>query len=348
VLVGDSLTGKTIASVPAPAGLAFESVSAADDDRTFVIVAATDSGRPGAHYTWFELKIAPGTAHPGTLTRVPIEDQPYEVVASAVSGLGKELAVAGLGADGKDRSIQVFSLSTGRQLNEWTTSNQLSLVPSAWPYSPAQYHLLTWVNNDITLTFTSVYPNGSEQLGPDTFKDDEETIRLLNITGTSGGDLMADSTTIWTGGSNYPAPLAAQPCGGMLPLVSPDGKTGTCVGYGGNPEQSEAFMGDLTFVTNQFVALDPTMLNAPSYSIAYETSQPAAKSDVDPVASPSWLSTESASALWASSGGGTLIVEYGSPAKPSSVHVGVVSRSVFTPLHLPTGLTAANAAQIAW
>ena len=77
-IVGDSHTGKALATVNTPAHSEFAGVTGAGDDRTFVIDAtpATEPTQPNhgpqpAH-TWYLLRIAPGTQHPAELTKLPI------------------------------------------------------------------------------------------------------------------------------------------------------------------------------------------------------------------------------------------------------------------------------------
>ena len=73
-------------------------------------------GRPAGD-SWYKMKLAPGTAHPATLTHLPIEPR-YGVVATALSASGKELAVAteaaGLTGEPSVKELDTFSLATGR------------------------------------------------------------------------------------------------------------------------------------------------------------------------------------------------------------------------------------------
>lgn len=89
VVVGDAVTGKTLATFAPPAHTTFQSVTAAADDQTFVVFAVTSStgsflprtqmGVPVAKTvatltgSWYEVRLAPGTAHPASLSRLPIK-----------------------------------------------------------------------------------------------------------------------------------------------------------------------------------------------------------------------------------------------------------------------------------
>jgi hypothetical protein len=71
IVVGDSVTGSTLATFAAPKNTAFRSVTAAADDLTFVVSAVTsanESFRPGDEGTvtgrWYAVRLAPGTANP--------------------------------------------------------------------------------------------------------------------------------------------------------------------------------------------------------------------------------------------------------------------------------------------
>ena len=67
-VVGDDQTGRTVAVLNPSASQNFYGVTAAADDRTFVVMnyaAATQQT------TWYLLRIAPGTAHPTQLSKAP-------------------------------------------------------------------------------------------------------------------------------------------------------------------------------------------------------------------------------------------------------------------------------------
>ena len=138
-MVGDSLTGQTLATFAPPAHVTFWSVSASADDRTFVIQALSPA-KPGEVLLWpyrgagkitagwYSVHLAPGTAQPARLTPLPIKPQSWispsamnsmydpattGVVSTAVSPSGREVAVLDVPAAGREE-VKVFSLATGQ------------------------------------------------------------------------------------------------------------------------------------------------------------------------------------------------------------------------------------------
>ena len=343
LVVGDSRTGKTIAALTPPAGTSFTSVSGTGDDRTFVVLNLANPGNPklGQAGSWYKVTLAPGTAHPATLTHLPIEPR-YGVVASALSATGKELAVAteaaGQPGEPSVKRLDTISLANGQLLNSWTTKDATALLPAAWTAGQAlsQFPVLTWIDNDQAITFTAVGP-AATALGM-------LTVRKLNATRAGNGDLMAASQVIWT------APTTGTPTDGdtrgmtcavlllsrLAPLVSADGNTISCA----------------------TVTLSATL------SVTFSTYRPAAGSTVPGPGSTAagqattryqvsrtahGGSTEGGELLWGSPSGDTLIgaweIGAGSASLPDSLpaHIGVISHGKFTPLRLPSGLVG-----IAW
>ena len=201
------------------AGLAFQSVSAASDDRTFVLFV-TPSATKWSTGSWYELRIAPGTAHPAALTRLPVRPLPY-VDAMAVSGSGRELAVAQTGADATQPDVlSIYSLATGRLLHAWSTPHGSRVLPDlGWNLSgpEANWPVLTWVDDDRAIIFPG-QPSGNLQ---------SWTVRQLDVT-SKGGSLAADSRIVWTDQS-YPSQRDKYGCDLDNPLaVSPDGRTFVC------------------------------------------------------------------------------------------------------------------------
>jgi hypothetical protein len=86
-----------VATVTPPDGMTFQSVSGASDDRTFVLFVTSYAAKWSTGL-WYELRIAPGTAHLATLTHLPVKPLPY-VETMALSESGSELAVVQTGAN---------------------------------------------------------------------------------------------------------------------------------------------------------------------------------------------------------------------------------------------------------
>ena len=259
VVVGDSVTGKTLATFAPPARTTFVNVSAAADDRTFVVFAVTSStgsfelsmkdGKPTDAITltgsWYRVHLAPGTAQPASMSLLPIKPwswslgvsrtaSPGQVDTMALSESGQELAVAdipSLPAADKPQNwqeVKVFSVATGQLLHNWTANDPMATIDTALPDTMANVQIgtpaLTWIDGDQavalatsheTLTKTSATMTG--------------TVRRLNVAGPASGNLMTDSTVIWSG------TLPWNQSGGCLnennwpPLVSADGNTVSCM-----------------------------------------------------------------------------------------------------------------------
>lgn len=368
LLVGDALTGKAIATFTPPAGTSFQSVSGAADDQTFVVL---DVARPsnstdaGSAYRWYEVKLAPGTAHPATLTRLPVESRFTQVVATALSGSGQELAVAGVLSGPRERGVEVFSLATGRLLHDWSTSDATALIPASWLLGASQFPLLTWIDGDRAITFTTI--SQAPLSGPAARY--KETVRRLSVGGPSSGDLMADSRVIWSAStaSNSEDP----PCEGLPPLVSADGNAISCFTFSlpSNPTATGADSWTLTFRTYHLSARTTA---AGLGTIVYQVTEPVPVSGVS-LSAAQWTSPDGATLIgeWATGSGpratatptpsgttpspgsgvpsGSATVTLSDPGtglRPA--HVGVISRGKFTPLRLPPGFFAVPAPDIAW
>jgi hypothetical protein len=287
------------------------------------------------------MTLAPGTAHPATLSHLPIEPR-YGVVATALSASGKELAVAteaaGLPGEPSVKKLDTFSLANGQLLNSWTTKDATALLPAAWTAgeTPSQFPVLTWIDNDQAITFTAVGP-AATALGT-------LTVRKLNATRAGNGDLMAASQVIWTApttGTPTDSDTRGMTCAVLLlsrlaPLVSADGKTTSCATVTLSATLSVAF-------STYHLAADgavpgPSGAGARQPTMHYQVSRTVHGG-----------STEGGQLLWVSPSGGTLIgaweIGAGSATLSDSLpaHIGVISHGKFTPLRLPSGFVG-----IAW
>jgi hypothetical protein len=336
LVVGDSLTGKTIATFTPPAGTSFESVSGAADDRMFVVLNVANPRNPklGQADSWYKVTLAPGTAHPATLAYLPIEPR-YGAVATALSASGKELAVAteaaGLPGEPPVKELDTFSLATGQLLNSWTTKDATALLPAEWTAgeTTSQLPVLTWIDNDQAITFTAV-GRAAQPLGP-------ETVRKLNANLAGNGDLMADSQVIWTTpttGTPTSGDTRGMTCAVLLlsrlpPLVSADGKTISCATVTLSASLSVTF-------STYHLAAGTKAASQPTTGYQVSRTVPGG-------------STEGGELLWGSPSGDTLIGAWEISAASSSLpdtlpaHIGVISHGKFTPLRLPSGF-----ADIAW
>lgn len=357
IVVGDSVTGKTLATLTPPARKSFKtsflSITAGDDDLTFVVSASTypaasieaPNGLEKATGTiaWYVVRLAPGTAHPASLTLLPIKPQTVhgsgELVntASALSGSGQELAVTGFTASG-GLAVRVFSVATGRLLHEWTTNDPSLTLANSYAKGLDGVSL-TWIDRDHVLALdTQSATAPSKSKNPFLGFGSKNIVRELNVTGPSSGDLLADSKVVWDVQTwEYPATLLQACTGGRgaNQFISADGTAFGCAavtGPGTDP--------NLSFLTYPLTT-GPTV--AKQARIDYQVTQMAKKG----------VSTQQA--LWVSPSGDAVVGAWTTYAAgtledaPNGLHIGVMSNGKFTPLRFPPGFDrAAQVATITW
>jgi len=180
-VVGDTLTGTRVATVPAPKGLGFGGVTAADDDRTFVLsVQPRSSGQQPVPVRWDLLRLTPGAARPATLRQLPVPAQSVfaDAFSMALSPDGTMLAVA---PETKPpvTELRVYSAATGALLHTWSASSrELEGIETLSPVS--------WTSGGHQLTFqTKASSTGSV------------VVRLLPAA-DPGQDLLADSRPVFS------------------------------------------------------------------------------------------------------------------------------------------------------
>jgi hypothetical protein len=231
VVVGDIRTGKTFATVTPPHGQTFVGLSAAADDRTFVLATAsfplpdgTSSPRPAA---WYLLRIAPGAARPATLTALPVPGEPRgtmvhgmlvppEVDGIALSPDGSELAV--LVQNNGSLALTIYSVRTGHAVRTWTDNIYGGFGLNYW--GRISNGSLSWLADGNELAFdtgTPVGVNGPLGGGAGGIVFSDVTVRKLDLS-RPGHDLLADSTTVFT--------LAHVRCDTLQ--LSADGTTALC------------------------------------------------------------------------------------------------------------------------
>jgi len=212
LIVGDDLTGKTIATISPPHGLQFTNVQGTFDDLTFAVVALGSPSAPGRlpFFTWYLLRIIPGSAHPYQLTALPIK-MPLNTPAASAYALspdGRELAVesqsSSRSSSGWVTTLGIYSVSSGAKLRAWTMT-----TPTA--KSPPIQLTLSWLSDGRRLAFTTVQSTSGVL---------SQQLRTLDVTG-SGTGLMTASRVLLT------VPLAgASTCWTMH--LTPDGGTVVC------------------------------------------------------------------------------------------------------------------------
>jgi hypothetical protein len=346
IVVGDSLTGKTLATLAPPAKTAFESVSAAADDRTFVVFGVRSSNgsfqatakEATVTGVWYEVRLAPGTAHPARLTELHIKPQTvpgsyegpamYALINSfavALSGSGQEIAVPEWTAPHGGLALKVYSVATGQLLHEWTAnaSSHLAEEPS-----------LTWIDGDRELALVSRMQILAPNLKSVTM---DVTVREWPVAGPASGDLVADSKVVWNlpawGNPTTTLQSCVEPVVGGPVVISADGKTFSCPTAGGSGVYDH-----LSFHTYPLSAsTTATTQGTIDYQVTFGKEQGLNSPDI----------------LWTSPSGDTLIGAFfpydGSPAAVANgVHVGVISHGKFTPLPIPASLAASTVVDMAF
>jgi hypothetical protein len=360
IVVEDSVTGERIAKFAPPAHTTFQRVMAAADDRTFVVLAVTSSTGSFAPFdkkatmtaSWYEVKLAPGTAQPARITALPIKPwswapehsvsdfsvpSPGEVFATALSQDGQELAVADippLPAGDLDtaqnwQEVKVFSVATGQLLHDWTEHDPSAAFGDTDWYVPS----LTWIDGDRALALVTAHtalPAGT-QTG---------TVRRVDVTGPANGDLMADSTVIWSGALTPNSGYGCYATDSWPPLISADGKTVNCANYAELKTGPSRWMA--SFDSDP---LPPGTAAGFKPRFDYKVTSPLDQKG-KPLAGGADMTL-----LWASPSGDTFIgVWHYIASRPpaTGVHFGVIRGGKFTPLRLPSSLANAQPGQIAW
>jgi len=333
LLIADTYTGKTVATVAPPAGMTFQSVSAASDDRTFVLFA-TPYAAKWSTGQWYELRIAPGTAHPATLTRLPVRPLPY-VEDMAVSETGSELAVVQTAANTTESdTLSIYSLATGQLLHSWTTRYGSRVLPyfgtdaggptASWP-------TVTWVDGDRRIAYLgdpSPAPDGHSLTW---------TMRELDVT-AKGSSLQTDSQVVWT----EQTPNSARDqhgCDLENPLaLSPSGRSFVCAS-GTGQANGERLMQWL-LVSAQDNSPARSLYRMESNMGSGSSGYGGGSNDHDLV-------------LWTSESGSAMIVLWWRDTpylQASDIHFGVISHGRFSPLPttLVTSPTFYSPTAIAW
>jgi hypothetical protein len=234
VVVGETLTGKRLATVTPPTGDTFVGVTGAADDRTFVLDSVhLASGRGGMLWTtqertWYLLRIRPGATPVATVTRInfPVPSA-ADIDGIALSPDGTKLAmfyqVAGAGAGSAfpysgPFTLAIYSVATGAVLRSWTGGNPThgSLAYGSDNGLPDSSNLLTWTSDGQRLAFDYRISNSG---GASMY------LREVDLAGP-GGDLLTASTVI--------AKIAVSPTNGRSKIwcdslgITGDGQTAVC------------------------------------------------------------------------------------------------------------------------
>jgi hypothetical protein len=228
-VVGNTLTGRKPITIRAFGKDKFVTVSAAADDRTFVL-GANPNPQPPAIPTateWYLVHLTPGAKFRATerKLRIPGPGKNDWDAATAVSPNGKEVAVVGVyeatyPAPDVDW-VRIYSAATGKLLHSWS-----GLPDATWD----GYITLAWTEGGRQLAIGYTFgltPAGSKRSWP------YLGVRLLNVA-SPGHNLTTDSRLAWSklqaeSGISKPTPLTCAV--DYQVTVSADG-TVVCGGYG--------------------------------------------------------------------------------------------------------------------
>jgi hypothetical protein len=320
LVVGDTRTGKRLVTFNPPKGQTFGGVTGAADDRTFVVGAWQFPAPPGIYTSnpaaWYLLRIAPGSRHPATLTRLSIPGQPTGTAVSgiALSPNGRELAVMfqrGTWFKGPTGplTLQIYSIPSGRTVRTWAADTKGFPAGFGWYWGRYSNSSVTWPADGHTLAFAYGILGGAN--GPPlggVFSG--VTLRTLNLT-RPGHDLLADSKVVFS------LKAAKIPRCDTLQLTA-DGRTALC--------------GTQADTRTAYPASVPEFIE---YSLA--TSKPRVVYRVK----GTWA-LALADVLWASPDGATLIGSVYETTTPPAygngtphLNAGVIAKGTFKPLRFP-------------
>jgi hypothetical protein len=319
-VVRDTATGAVLATLtpPSPYGM-FTQVTAAADDRTFVLAAAPPLNGQSGQPTGFFLLCLNAVGQPAAgLTALPITAEQYgtDVTGLALAPDASKLAIVvstGRADDPGSSDIVIFTLATASATEwQWRTSGWIgNWKPSGSP--------LSWTANGQTLAFQAWQEHETppaRPLPPRLHKNVRVSlsteVRLLDAEGP-GGSLTSSTLAVeWTA----PGRLLL----GTNTIISPDGTKIACVIR--QPSLSGVAT-EYSVSSGKIVAFLGVQVNAHSEI----TSNPA-------VSTPSVV-TPVQNVLWSSTTGSTLIVA-------TSTGAGVLTADQFTPIprypSLPAGV----------
>jgi hypothetical protein len=311
VIVGETLTGKRLATIAAPAGSTFAGVTGAADDRTFVLdsVQLAPTARSGILWpfqprTWYLLRIRPGATPVQTMTTLDFPlPSGADVNGIALSPDGTKLAVLyqmpGNTAGGFPYNglftLGIYSVATGAVLRSWTGDD-----PHHGSYGyggnglPDPNANLSWTSDGQRLAFA--YRNSN---GPNA----DLYLREVNLAGP-GGNLftaskviatIAVSTTnarssVWCNSLGITGDGRSAICGADLPQTPPVGATLDALTESADPWRGCALPTDAVWPGLARISLDGDRLA----QVLYE-------------AKDKCLDGGIATVLWSSPSGGTIL-----------------------------------------
>jgi hypothetical protein len=330
-VLADTFTGKKLLTVRPFGRDKFVTVSAAADDRTFVLGAAPGLQPPAvpSATTWYLVRVLPrrGGAMAASVRKLRVPGPPPggRADTTALSPDGRELAVLGTQPGPKQSYLEflrVYSVSSGQLLRVW--SGPLNV---AWD----AYTTLSWTagNRQLAVGYTW-FASGGQFLG----------VRLVDVA-RPGHDLVAGSRLAWsiTTFLNVPKTYSMTCAVDIQVTVAADG-TVVCGAGSVFRVVKQTFGGPACPATpawNSAGFLEYSTVTGKQARAVYRTN-----SSCVPGGS---------GVLWVSASGHAVIgyIKYGEPplTKTSVLRFGIFTGGTFTPLPAPPTTTTVPDA-IAW
>jgi hypothetical protein len=236
LVLGATLTGKKLATLPPPSGLSFAGVTGAANDRTFVADAHRDpygvQGSWGRSRTWYLVRVV-GTGSRVSLAmkKLPIKPTPVGTLIDSMtlSPDGTMLAVVSQpDSDKPDEQewVRVYSVATGAVLHAWSSpADQIPPIEGGGGQGGDDNATLAWVG-DSTLAFF-----GGVQTG---LRTSALAIRVLDLSRPDGGIEASSRAAVQVPFSDYGArpPFGCDLIFRSDIVITGNGKSFVCGGSG--------------------------------------------------------------------------------------------------------------------
>jgi hypothetical protein len=241
LLLGATLSGKTLVTLQPPRSLSFVGITGAADDRTFVADADrapwAATGSQAQSRTWYLLRVTGASTRVRlAMTRLPVPTTPAGtcIEGIALSPDGTKLAVATEPCRTNPvrkvtEVLRVYSVATGKVLRSWS-SGQSPVIRNGGGGDGDAKATLAWVGNH------ALAYQGSVQTGPHEYTSG---LMELELSHPDGYILASSRLAIPLAHVSIPGPptAPARPpfgCGliGAPIVISGDGKSFVCGGSG--------------------------------------------------------------------------------------------------------------------
>jgi hypothetical protein len=236
LVLGQTVTGKKLFTLPPPHGLSFSGVTGAADDRTFVAAAHWyPYGAPGSYgrsRTWYLVRVAgTGSQASLTMTKLAIRPTPVgtQINSMSLSPDGTMLAVATEPITASPRvpeAVRVYSVATGAVLHSWSsTADQIPPIEGGAAGGGDDTTSLAWVG-DHALAFY-----GGKQTGP---HSGVAGVMELDLSRPDGDILASSRLAVSITGFDFKthAPFACGPLFRGDIAITGDGNSFVCGGEG--------------------------------------------------------------------------------------------------------------------